>query len=283
MASITRDDEVYWIPSVSILMTRFTAKDYLVAFTKVIEKVQAVSDEMFDPSTRYLRIDFEKSVMATARLLGFNLELCLFHKNAFLWKKIQSLGLASRYREDVEFSEACVMTFVVNLVPALWIVDFWEAVRQSFAPLVHDANVKAYYYFAKRCFVGGSRNGEEIKPLYNAIEVSVYEQLVNGRGATTNPVEAWHAGVKLNNLPSKPRMDMWLDFFKSESRRCDSLMAQIAAGNVPRLSSKQRAQRARDQQLIKILDDLNDHDRADPLAKMKELCRIWVAYSGVWN
>ena len=38
MGSVTKDGETYWIPSVTILMSRSTARDYGTAFKKIIGK-----------------------------------------------------------------------------------------------------------------------------------------------------------------------------------------------------------------------------------------------------
>ena len=50
-------------------------------FSKITDKVTEISGETYDPCTRHLRIDMEASVMVVARKLGFELEICLFHKN----------------------------------------------------------------------------------------------------------------------------------------------------------------------------------------------------------
>ena len=74
-----------------------------------------------------------------------------------IWRRIQSLGLASLYHDDVDFSIAVSFLFVLNLVPPNLMVTYWDVVRKAFTSFSRDGRCKALYYYAKRAFIGTDR------------------------------------------------------------------------------------------------------------------------------
>ena len=63
-------------------------------------------------------------------------------------------------------------------------------------------------------------------PLFPPEEVSVYQQILDQTGITSNPIESLHGRLP-GSLPAKPKLDQWLRFLEEELRRVSSVVAQV--------------------------------------------------------
>ena len=79
-----------------------------------IELLSAIRDQFV--SLSIISIDFEQSVIQAIKEVfhdEVSVQLCYYHLNQSIWRKVQDLGLAIKYKEDKNFRSA------VKMIPAL--------------------------------------------------------------------------------------------------------------------------------------------------------------------
>jgi len=79
-----------------------------------IELLSAIRDQFV--SLSIISIDFEQSVIQAVKEVfhdEVSVQLCYYHLNQSIWRKVQDLGLAIKYKEDKNFRSA------VKMIPAL--------------------------------------------------------------------------------------------------------------------------------------------------------------------
>lgn len=70
-----------------------------------------------------------------------------------VWKKIQSLGLSAKYNEDPTFAAQVAVMFIMNLLPANLMLDYWNFALDLFDDYRDEETSKLLVYFESN-FIG---------------------------------------------------------------------------------------------------------------------------------
>jgi len=100
------------IPVVYALLQRKNKETYIELLTALKDKFESLS---------MISIDFECSVILAIKQVFNNevsVQLCFYHLNQSIWRKVQELGLAVRYKQDKQFREAVKMIPALAFLPA---------------------------------------------------------------------------------------------------------------------------------------------------------------------
>lgn len=136
------------------------------------------------PST--IKIDFEVAVIsAIQRVLPHTgISGCSFHFSQSIWRKIQTIGLTSEYKENQEVAKTCRRCAALVHIPPQNIDDAWLIIMED-APEDNVKLTEFLDYFVEQWL----ENLTITRSMWN-----VYEQ----RHRTNNAVEGWNS--KLNAL-----------------------------------------------------------------------------------
>ena len=79
-------------------------------------------------------VDFEIAVLNAidTSFPGTNKKGCLFHFSQAIFRKIQSLGLQNRYKDDENFAHKVRMLAALAFVPLPDVIDVFESVADEF-------------------------------------------------------------------------------------------------------------------------------------------------------
>lgn len=93
------------------LLQRKNKETYIELLTTIRDKCTSLSK---------ISIDFEHAVILAADEVftdTVSVQLCFYHLNQSIWRKVQELGLAVKYKEDKQFSSAVKMFSVLVFLP----------------------------------------------------------------------------------------------------------------------------------------------------------------------
>jgi hypothetical protein len=119
------------------------------------------------------------------------------------------------------------------------------------------------------------------KPRFTPEEASVFQQLYDGDGLTTNCLEAMHhaEGVTVSKNPSMHSYFIWLN------KEMDKIQADLVQGQLrlsTTLSAVQKHVKSRDQELQGILDVLVG-GQIDTKAALDQIVKIWTRWRSLIN
>ncbi|XP_062612625.1 uncharacterized protein LOC134274356, partial [Saccostrea cucullata] len=164
---------------------------------------------------------------------------CFFHYTQCIWRKVQSCGLTTQFREDEDFHRLVRRAAVLPLVPEQRVEDVWfEALEDN-----EDDNqdVGRFKDYVTETWVEGH--------LMN------WNHYDNEGPRTTNAVEGWHHKFNRMCRPPHPNLFMFVQLIQKEQAANEAKMIQLAAGGVVR--PKKRKYR----QLDRHIQDLKDRLR----------------------
>ena len=111
-------------------------------------------------------VDFEIAVLNAVRGSFPNSALkgCFFHFCQAIYRKVQSLGLQNRYRDDDEFNLKIRMLVAVAFVPTTDVIRAFESLSENL-PL--DAPAQAIIDYFEDTYIGRLRpGGQRRDPLF---------------------------------------------------------------------------------------------------------------------
>ncbi len=187
------------IPVAVILLPSKTKNCYMRMLRRLIEAAGRLGLQ-FNPQT--ICIDFETAMISAindtfpqARVRG-----CLFHFCQAIWRKVQTLGLAVRYKEDDAFNRIVRRASALPLVPRDEIHNVWmQAMNESDDPEI-----------MRLTWV------DELVAVFPAELWWQYDNLNGVR--TNNHLEGWHS--RMNKTFSHPHPNIYrlIDMLKQEQR-----------------------------------------------------------------
>ena len=128
-------------------------------------------------------VDFELAVLnaITTSFPDSSKKGCFFHFSQAIFKKIQSLGLQVRYKDDEDFAHKVRMLAALAFVPEADVIDAFEAVSEDF-PL--DAQAVIDYF--EDTYIGRLRpGGHRRAPLFDMELWNMYNQTIDDLPSVT--------------------------------------------------------------------------------------------------
>ena len=174
-------------------------------------------------------VDFELAVLnaITTSFPDSSKKGCFFHFSQAIFKKIQSLGLQVRYKDDEDFAHKVRMLAALAFVPEADVIDAFEAVSEDF-PL--DAQAVIDYF--EDTYIGRLRpGGHRRAPLFDMELWNIYNQTIDDLPRTNNAVEGWHRSFQANVGAYHPNFWRFIDILKREQNLTQVNIAQARAGH----------------------------------------------------
>ena len=156
-------------------------------------------------------VDFEMALLNAVRDLFPNSTLkgCSFHFCQAFYRKVQSLGLQNRHRDDDEFNLKIRMLAAVAFVPTTDVIRAFESLSENL-PL--DAPAQAIIDYFEDTYVGRLRPGGQRKnPLF---PITCMNKPSKDFPQTNNAVEGWHRGFQANVGGCHPNFWKFIDILK---------------------------------------------------------------------
>ncbi|PKY57294.1 hypothetical protein RhiirA4_331280 [Rhizophagus irregularis] len=181
------------LPLVYSLVTSKSVEIYRCLFEELLD---LAIENSIDLQPSVILTDFEQASIIASHLVfpSIRNKGCFFHLGQSGWRKIQSLGLATRYGDDEQFSLMLRHLFALAFLPSDEIPEAFNALKLEMPPEA-DEVVKWF----EEIYVLGKirrhlRNGNTIRsdPLFPPQLWSVYDSIETGVPRTQNIAEAWH-------------------------------------------------------------------------------------------
>ena len=139
------------VPLVVALLANKTRSLYFELFS-VIRKNMMDLNLVFDPEI--IVTDFEIAVIEVtrqhfprARHVG-----CFFHFGQAIWRKVQDLGLATRYKSDIELQLHIKSHIALAFLPVIDVISFADNLRAKFAD---DARLQDFHNYFEATWLNG--------------------------------------------------------------------------------------------------------------------------------
>lgn len=143
--------------------------------------------------------------------------------NFFFNRKIQNVGLAERYNNDLEFSTKLKMFPALAFVPEEDVEDAFRILSEN-ADLPEEC-LEVIDYFESNWIGRSSRR----PPLYSSAIWSCHFAVKNKLPRTNNSVEGWHNGFN-DLVVANPVIWPFLDAIKNEHSKNVLTLNQIISG-----------------------------------------------------
>ena len=231
------------LPSLFILSPNKSEESY----TKMWNQVSILCP---DACPTHLIVDFEKAVINSFSKQFPHTEVkgCFFHLCQNVWRKVQQLGLATRYKQDSEFA------LKVRMLPSLAFAtptDIPELFNQLFMELPLETYDLALYF--ESTYIGRqiANSTLTIPPLFSLKMWNHHFMVRFGLPRTTNAVEAWHRSFGCHMSCHHPSMWRFLDKLKKEQSLVEVKQAFYITGRKP---PKRRCYDERESSLGNLID-----------------------------
>lgn len=185
--------------------------------------------------------DFEKAVHNAVRdVFDGQVEMkgCFFHLTQSVWRKLQQLGLAKKYREDEEFRLFVGKIFGLAFLP----VDYVKDGLNYLCSIAPDDALELLEYFDATYVNGGYRNVrapsgilrlKRIMPLYSVELWNVNRATLTGSARTNNICESWNC--KYFNIIGHRHPSVWrsISAFQMDNASVSALISLDNLGQPP--------------------------------------------------
>ncbi|XP_057321233.1 uncharacterized protein LOC130665011 [Microplitis mediator] len=214
------------VPLVYVLTTKKTTKTYVAIF----EELKRLRPDI---KPIIINADFEmafhkavKGVYPDAIVKG-----CLFHFCNAVWKKIQSLGLQSKYSDDSKYAPELKKLMALAFVPEEDVVKAYEKLIASKFFVEHTDELESLLNYFEKTWVGElNRRGERRSGRYNVKIWNHYLSVKMSLPRTNNSVEGWHNGFNKRAQASHLIFWRFIELFRSEQAITDIKLEQFVAG-----------------------------------------------------
>ncbi|XP_069982940.1 uncharacterized protein [Penaeus vannamei] len=174
--------------------------------------------------------DFEKAAMNAFQRNFPSAEVagCYFHLGQSVWRHIQNLGLAARYREDAAFAIRVRRFLALAFVP---LADVHHYTRILLADEISkdDGLLDLAKYF-QETYVGQLIHGDmEIPGKFPYQTWNMYQRVKDDLPRTNNALEGWHNGFA-RMLPDHPQLPLLAAKYQKEQHKLALNREHHAAG-----------------------------------------------------
>ncbi|XP_076438795.1 uncharacterized protein LOC143277779 [Babylonia areolata] len=188
------------LPFLTVLMTNKTIGDYRQILQTIKRKALRLTGHAWEPAS--IVMDFEQALITAVEteLPNTRVELCYFHFNQSIWRRIQELGLARAYRRDADLQEILRKVMALGFLPLALVRNNFRLLRN-----LPGTRRKIFQYPALFDFFNSVHNtyidGQFPPPAWN-----VYERNMDCR--TTNNAESFHRSW--NNRVGVRHPNVWI-------------------------------------------------------------------------
>nr|XP_027230834.1 uncharacterized protein LOC113822482 [Penaeus vannamei] len=215
--------------------------------------------------------DFEKAAMKAFQRNFPSAEVagCYFHLGQSVWRHIQNLGLAARYREDAAFATR-VRRFLALAFDPLADVHHYTRILLADEISKDDGLLDLAKYF-QETYVGQLIHGDmEIPGKFPYQTWNMYQRVKDDLPRTNNALEGWHNGFA-RMLPDHPQLPLLAAKYQKEQHKSALNHEHHAAGRKhPSSQKKYQLVNKRIKSLITKLETytLVDLQYLDQIAKV---------------
>ena len=205
------------VPLVYVLMSRRKTKDYKAVLTVLRERM---------PTVRVSSItsDFEKGVWQAFASVFPNIQHrgCTFHWTQAVFRKIQSLGLATEYRDNRSVHSLCRKLMALPLVPSSEIPAQFTRMRQQ----ASNEPLKQLFDYVEATWI--------LSTVWPPSSWSAFRRPIR----TNNDVEGWH--YRLNRRARSRHLSLYIliALLHNESQLCSVHLKLVSDRKLTRSQKK---------------------------------------------
>ena len=201
-------------------------------------------------------VDYELAVLnaINASFPDSSKKGCFFHFSQAIFRKIQSLNLQVRLKDDEDFANKVRMLAALAFVPDPDVINAFEAVSEDF-PLDTQEVIDCF----EDTYIARLRNGGHRRvPLFELGLWNMYNQTLDDLPRTNNAVEGWHRSFQANVGAYHPNFWKFIDILKCEQNLTQVNIAQARAGHQP--EPQRRRYLDINQRIKNIVQDYHNYD-----------------------
>ena len=190
---------------------------------RVFEKVRQIKPLL---NALSMMADFETAIQNAVRHVFPNFQLvgCLFHLGQCLWRKVQELHLADRYRDDENIHVHVKMLLAISFVPI--VTNALEILVESCPREIHPV----LDCWEDNCIGRQSRN-RRAEPRFSIPLWNVHDRVTDGLPRTNNSVEAWHRSFQQTIDCHHPSFFKLIGQFQNEQDKVEIDITCFQAGD----------------------------------------------------
>ena len=137
-------------------------------------------------------VDFERSAINAFQNRNIEVQGCLYHLSANIWKHTQYLGLFQRYNQEEEFTLHIRKLLVLAFLRAGNVIEGFEELVDTIRVLYDDVADNLLQYF-EDTYIGRYRRNPPRRPPLFAINLwNMFNRTDDELPRTSNSVEGWH-------------------------------------------------------------------------------------------
>lgn len=200
-------------------------------------------------------IDFEKAEeLAFRENLGdVAIHGCYFYFGQSIWRKIQGLGMASRYGNDIEYNRGLKKFIALAFCDKDDVFNRYEFLAAQFLDRFGDSNVhQDFLEYYENTWVGRPRRN----PLFGIAMWNCKEITEEFLPRTNNSVESWHHAFQQAVGCHHPTFFKFMDALIKEQLRVNAIFIRLEAGEQVPLYSRVEYRQANE----RLLALINDYD-----------------------
>lgn len=174
-----------FLPLISALMKKKTTTSYIKLFEFIKSRMQSfypmnIILDFEHASFNALKITFPESILSG----------CLFHLSQIVWRRVQSQGFCSLYKESYNFKLDLKMILALSFVPTMNVLNEAKKLRSYFLnerKCSQSISILEWFYKQYITSVEYSTNSNKNISFWN-----VYSRTISGIPRTSNSLEGYH-------------------------------------------------------------------------------------------
>ena len=247
-----------WFPSIYCLCQNKCQETYEIIWKTVLDL--CVKNNIEINEELQIHIDFEKAIINAILLVLPSAKImhCLFHLGQSVFRKVQSLGLTSEYRNSESFRTNVRMLVALAFVEPEKVVDIFNKISEGFD------NTEILTYFENTYIQGkvirACRQGKIVRAsaLFPVHMWTCWNRIEQCKDRTNNVQESFHNGLSVAAGKSHIGYNEMLSLLLKEHHKADhNIKAHIIDGIPP--PKRNRKQNDRNSAIDRLYIQYKDH------------------------
>lgn len=233
--SISRDGNDMVFPLVFALMTGKDEDLYNMLFSNLNKFAE--ENGIFFKENRNLEIitDFElAAINAINNVFPFAIHsACFFHLQQSIYRKIQALGLVTKYKNLLEFNFRARKIASLAFLPPEKVKEAWGILKSEF----ENDEIDLVTYFEENYVIGKIRmrfrkkEATRYEPCFPIEMWSVHNRTINEMPRTSNSAEGWHNKIHLL-LSTHPGIHSFISKIQKEQHETEATIESLISNQV---------------------------------------------------